>query len=205
MLGSKKETKPELRVLYLNAQSIINKKDELSLVIDNNYPDIIGITESWANSQILDSELMVKGYRFFRSDRKDTTFGRGGGVLLYIKENIIVKERKDLEYDQIGSSVWVDVSIKEKTTNKVTVGLVYRSPNNTEANDDLLYKGLNISAKNNVLIMGDFNYPDIDWDTNTSSRHGKRFLDTINDNFLIQNVNIPTRGDNILDLILTCD
>ena len=205
MLGSDKETKPELRVLYLNAQSIINKKDELSLVIDNNYPDIIGITESWANSQILDSELMVKGYRFFRSDRKDTTFGRGGGVLLYIKENIIVKERKDLEYDQIGSSVWVDVSIKEKITDKVTVELVYRSPNNTEANDDLLYKGLNNSAKNNVLIMGDFNYPDIDWDTNTSSRHGKRFLDTINDNFLIQNVNIPTRGDNILDLILTSD
>jgi len=28
-------------------------------------PDVIGVTESWANSSILDSELSLPGYDFF--------------------------------------------------------------------------------------------------------------------------------------------
>ena len=195
----------EFKILYLNAQSIINKRDELALVVRTNAPDIIGITESWANSKILDSELIIEGYRMFRSDRVDTTNGRGGGVLLYSKENIVVKERQDLKYDKIGSSVWVDVSRRGYNSNNITVGLIYRSPNNTNENDELMYKGIANNAKKKVLIMGDFNYPDIKWDINTSSLHGKRFLDVVNDNFLYQNVHIPTRGEKTLDLILTGD
>ena len=32
--------------------------------------DVIGITESWATSQILDSELSLSGFHMFRNDRK---------------------------------------------------------------------------------------------------------------------------------------
>jgi len=68
---------------YVNACSIINKVDSLQTVIWAIQPDIIGITESWANSDIADAELMVPGYELFRKDHPWNS--RGGGVLLYIK------------------------------------------------------------------------------------------------------------------------
>ena len=69
----------------MNARSIINKKDELNIMIDDIKPHIIGITESWANNDITDAELGLEGYVMFRKDRMGR---RGGGVLLYIKDTI---------------------------------------------------------------------------------------------------------------------
>ena len=69
--------------MCLNARSIINKKTELNIMVDDIKPHIIGITESWANNDITDAELGLEGYVMFRKDRMGQ---RGGGVLLYIKE-----------------------------------------------------------------------------------------------------------------------
>ena len=60
-----------------------------------------------------------------------------------------------------------------------------------------------------VLIMGDFNYPDVDWSSGSvaASVHSSvaEFVHTLEDCFLAQHVLVPTRGDSILDLILTRD
>ena len=48
-------------------------------------PQVIGITESWANKDMVDAELALTGYVLFRKDRRER---RGGGLLLYIKESI---------------------------------------------------------------------------------------------------------------------
>ena len=48
-------------------------------------PHIIGITESWANTDITDAELWLTGYVMFRRDRIGR---RGGVVILYVKESI---------------------------------------------------------------------------------------------------------------------
>ena len=71
--------------MCLNARSIINKKNELDIMVDEIKPHIIGITESWANNDIADAELGLEGYVMFRKDRMGR---RGGGVLLYIKETM---------------------------------------------------------------------------------------------------------------------
>ena len=54
----------------LNARSIVNKKNELKIVVEDTDPDpkIIGITESWANKDIADAELVLTGYIMFRRD-----------------------------------------------------------------------------------------------------------------------------------------
>ena len=47
--------------------------------------------------------------------------------------------------------------------------------------------------------------PDINWETNCASRssdHTTLLCEIINDNFLTQLVKVPTREDNILDLVL---
>ena len=78
-------SKAEIKCVCLNARSIINKKNELNIMVDDIKPHIIGITESWAHKDITDAELGLEGYVMFRKDRIGK---KGGGVLLYIKENI---------------------------------------------------------------------------------------------------------------------
>ena len=50
-------SKTETKCVYLNARSIINKKNELNIMVDDIKPHIIGITESWANNDITYAEL----------------------------------------------------------------------------------------------------------------------------------------------------
>ena len=51
---------------------------------------------------------------------------------------------------------------------------------------------------------GDFNYPGINWNLlRASTPSSQLFLDTVLDCYLVQVVDKPTRGENILDLILT--
>ena len=79
------------RCVCLNAGSIVNKKNELNIMVEDIDPHIIGITESWANIDITDAELGLTGYVMFRKDRIGR---RGGGVILYVKESIQAYEIK---------------------------------------------------------------------------------------------------------------
>ena len=72
-------SKEEIKCVCLNARSIINKKDELNIMVDDIKPHIIGIIESWANNDITHAELGLEGYAMFRKDR----MGRRGGGVLY--------------------------------------------------------------------------------------------------------------------------
>ncbi len=61
-------SKSEIKCVCLNARSIINKKTELNIMVDDIKPHIIGITESWANNDITNAELGLEGYVMFRKD-----------------------------------------------------------------------------------------------------------------------------------------
>ena len=55
-----------------------------------------------------------------------------------------------------------------------------------------------------VMLMGDFNYPDINWSSlHSQSRNGQSFLDSVEDCFLTQHVQDSTRSDSMLDLVFT--
>ncbi|KAF2344684.1 Endonuclease/exonuclease/phosphatase [Trinorchestia longiramus] len=53
--------------------------------------------------------------------------------------------------------------------------------------------------------MGDFNLPHINWTTSQSQAPGSKLIDLTSTNSLQQHVNEPTRGNNILDLVMTTD
>ena len=72
-------SKEEIKCVCLNARSIINKKNELNIMVDDIKPHIIGITESWAKNDITYAELGLEGYVMCRKDRMGR---RGAGVLL---------------------------------------------------------------------------------------------------------------------------
>ena len=65
----------------------LTKMEELCTEVQEIDPDIIAVSESWANDSIDDSELSVEGYTLFRKDRVLDI--KGGGVLLYVKEAVL--------------------------------------------------------------------------------------------------------------------
>ena len=92
----------------LNARSLVNKKNELNIMVQNIDLYIIGLTESWANKDISDAELGLTGYIMFRRDRRGR---RGGGVILYIKESILaykIKLEKPIAMKLFGAIYYID-------------------------------------------------------------------------------------------------
>ena len=86
-----------------------------------------------------------------------------------------------------------------KETDSLLVGVIYRSPRNTEPNDtsslDLLKQVQGLGATH-TLITGDFNFPQIDWSHWSSSEWntaGNAFLETVDDLFLFQHILTLTR------------
>ena len=114
-----------LKCVSLNARSVMNKKSELNIMVNDSDPHIIGITESWANKDITDAELGLEGYVMFRKDR----MGKGGGgVLLYVKDTIPAYEIQLREEADCEEAIWCKLVTGHKT---VTMGVVYRCPNIT--------------------------------------------------------------------------
>ena len=83
-----------LKIIYLNARSLVNKVDHLSILINDHKPDLILITETWCNSTITNAMLNIQGYYIdpsLRSDRTDTANGIGGGLIVYVLEGVLIQ------------------------------------------------------------------------------------------------------------------
>ena len=81
--------------------------------------------------------------------------------------------------------------------------VVYRSPNSSKQNDESLYKWLN-EMRGNYIIVGDFNFPDIRWEAGCAGAKGRKFYETVTNQFMEQHVDGETHcKGNILDLILS--
>jgi exonuclease III len=150
----------KLRCWYTNADSLMGKFEEFKLRVWQNF-DIIGVVETWTYDNISDSEMNMDGYTMYRKDRKDT---KGGGVVLYIRDTIISTSIDKEIHQDFQESTWCLVELEETS---LIVGLCYRSPSSTSENNQRLLKEVEKAAKckrsDHVVIMGDFNYPTIDY------------------------------------------
>ena len=196
-----------------NARSILNKFNELQLLVAQHSPCIIGITESWLDDNICDSEIQLSGYNMFRNDRCGS---QGGGILLCIHKSLMCTPSEKLKAVRMDESLWYLVSLSKNTT--LLIGLIYRSPTSVESNNSKLLEIFQIISQQyshtQLLLMGDFNFPDINWvDSHCSSSStllSAKFLDVIQDSFLIQHVEEPThhqpdQQSSVLDLKITHD
>ena len=95
------------------------------------------------------------------------------------------------------------------------MGRIYRSPSSTIENYYYnlwnMLKLITEAKPSHLVIAGDFNYPDINWDTVKHCEHtSQRFIDAVMDSFLHQHVTQPTRyrheqNPSTLDLVLTSE
>ena len=196
-------TGTDLSCVFFNARSIMNKLQWLEITMEALDPDVIGITESWCNDRVLEAELAMDGYDLFRSDRGGGL--RGGGVLLYARSSL----RAVLYKTKCQDGEHICCKLTSSRGNELIIGVIYRS-----ANIQLLNLDTNLTTRQlirelspkNFILMGDFNYPDIDWENHTGvALSSQQFVECLEDGFLTQHVVVPTRGASCLDLIITRD
>ncbi len=180
-------------------------------------PHIIGITEvkpKFSRYKPRESELKVDDigeYDIF-SRNLDKDIGRG--MLLYVHKHLEAKEVK--MKTNFEESVFV--KIKLNNNDNLLVGLIYRSDSGSADNNRNLRRLISEASNlghSHTLLMGDFNYPDINWNnwsTKGDSTESEEYLllENFRDNFLFQHVDSPTRWrgtdtPNLLDLILTSE
>ncbi|KAF4801337.1 hypothetical protein TURU_035479 [Turdus rufiventris] len=112
--------------------------------------------------------------------------GKGEEVeALYIREafDAIGIEMNDNEVE----CLWVRVEGKANKADTL-LGVCYCPPNQEEKVNNLFYKELdNISGSSVIVLVGDFNLPDICWELNAAEkRQSRKFLKGVEDNFLMQ-------------------
>ena len=189
-----------LNCFFVNARGLRSKIDILQEYASVYNLDIIGIVETFTNKDIPSAEIAIDGYKIYRKDRDEIKDCKGGGVVLYVKDKIVSYECEELNKYKC-ESVWCKLKINEKSD--ITIGVCYRSQAISDNEIEILFEAISKASQGHVLIMGDFNYPKIDWDNLEADSYGSKFRDLVLDNFLVQHVSEPTRGNNILDLILT--
>lgn len=168
------------------------------------------MTETWTNSEYVNTELNIDNYTIIsRCDRADTTAGIGGGLLIYARNNLTVTEVKksSCEYN---FNQFTEIKVKaDKSVNDVSIYLVYR-PHKLYNSEDVKVNNQNLinlisNAKKHSIFVGDFNFRDIDWTNNHATNpQSKLFLDAVNNKFMKQMVDFSThKSGSVLDLVLT--
>ena len=155
------QTVNDLRCVYTNADSVVNKMDELRSRVTNLDPHIIDITETkprHAHFNLSLPALQIKGYKIFHNslDIRDDTCG----CALFVKSNINTQE-VDITSDH-KDCIWVSINMLGKDS--LLVGCVCRSPKSTTKQNQALQE-LIVRASylkhSHLLIMGAFNHPNI--------------------------------------------
>ena len=172
-----------LRIMYANVQSVNNKINELRATVVKEMPDVLALTETWMNESIDNCYLGIDGYDILvRTDRADTAGGRGGGIMVYVKAIVALKE----EEGETGFNQCATVKVKRRG-HDLGISIVYRSPNSDLENDAKLCQWIR-SMKGENVIIGDFNFPGVRWDSGCCDSRGRPFYEACSDVFLTQHV-----------------
>lgn len=160
--------------------------------------EILCLVETWLSDSIFNNEILPKGYTLYRKDRSH----RGGGVLIAVSTLIpsyLLPTPEELEV----------ISVVLQLQQDITLCTIYIPPGSQLRYIEVLCSYITSlsSSASTLVIVGDFNQPDVCWLSLRGSCPSSNLLcNTIFECNLSQLVTVPThtRG-NMLDLIFTND
>ena len=114
--------KKGLQIFHLNIHYLHPKIDDIKILVSQN-PDIniMCLSETFLDNRVMDSELTMDGFDFFRKDRST----HGGGLIIYFDINLSVLRREDLEENDI-ESIWFE--IKHPNSKPVLFFVIHTGP-----------------------------------------------------------------------------
>ena len=199
-----KKQQDKLRFVVVNCNGAAGKQAEIANMCSYLEPDIIIMTETKIDSSVKYSEFLPSHY--LGTIRKDRVKG-GGGVMIAYRESLCVTEAEILPTE--AEMVWARVALCDGSF--INIGAYYRPPSDkstsTIDNINAVLEGLNTGG--HIILGGDFNAGDINWDTNTvkpgSDRRllCERLITVLDDHHLEQIQREPTRKGALLDLFCT--
>ena len=145
--------KAGVNIVSWNICNISNKLDELAHLLLHGNIDILGLQETFLNSNTLDSVLQVNGFNFFRKDRG----ANGGGILVYIRNSLKVLRRSDLESDDC-EMLWLQL-FERKHSAISLIGFIYRPPSSDSSLDECIASNIEAACikSSKIYILGDVN------------------------------------------------
>ena len=208
-----------LKCLYTNADTLTNKLAELETIITIESPDLIVVTEvvpKNCRTPICGPELNIKGYASWHNlnEVNNSEPPNGRGIIIYTLNELMVNP-ENITAESVREAIFVTIKLLGRG-DTLLVGAFYRSPNSSPENNLALcnlLKSLGPASKySHMLLLGDFNYKSIDWQTGTihsNYNDEELFYDSVQDAYLYQHVQEPTRArgtriqPSLIDLIFT--
>ncbi|XP_032364024.1 uncharacterized protein LOC116677977, partial [Etheostoma spectabile] len=167
---------------HLNVRSLVSKREQIEHLLYYYDVDFMGLSETWLKSSSPEAAVSLPDYQTFRKDRDQE---KGGGVLIYVKNNLkssLIKWPSNITLECVG----VNISLSREKS--LTAICIYRPPKAKvdfyEQLDSLL---TSCDREKEILLFGDFN---VDWDEETKRKNLKRITDSFK---LTQMIEQPTR------------
>lgn len=198
-----------------------NKIDELILLVNDISPDLILLNEVIPKAQrhvIPPYKLRIPGYLDYSNfDKNAKNLGASGirGTSAYYKQDLPVV---DIDINTAFKEAVV-VKVILQNDKALIAACLYRSPSSTIENSFALSSTIREISKlkpHRLAMVGDINFPDIDWETYTCPGDPEnrtyaaeyKFIDTLQEEFLIQEQkditrNMPNQKPAVLDLVIT--
>lgn len=173
-----------IKILFSNPRSIANKKEELVKI--SNSCDICLIVESWLTEK--HQNFNLPGFKAVREDR---LHGKGGGILILLRNNLAFMKRSNL----VSPDISVELAGVTITNVKPKLELIacYRAPESSLTDtqwEDILN---NVTDNSHTLLVGDFNAHHISWNCNKNDSNGVNLYNSyIFLNLFLHNKNTST-------------
>ena len=165
------ENKKFLKVMYGNLDSgLLNKKDEINCFIQERDPDIMIFNEILPKKHRKKKKLQLDSFNFDGFEKYLPSTLEGRGVVIYYKLDLSVSNVEVLSGFNFNESVWIRVKLKD--ADSLLIGNIYRSPSSSKENNAKLLSLLSSAVgmkDSHFLVIGDFNYGTIDWESMQSS------------------------------------
>lgn len=165
---------------------------KLFLLGNDNRPqvDILSINETFLKPNLPDCLFSVPGFTIYRRDRKGTR--KGGGILVYVNDEIKHRRRTDIENSNI-EAVWLEV-FPFKSNRPVLFSGIYRPPSYSKEDDQVLENMFETVYLLNLetIFVGDMN---MNYLSTSFKKHPLgRALSSLNFNQLVSEVTRPVSG-----------
>jgi hypothetical protein len=138
---------------HLNSQSFNAHYDLISNTLDGLPLHLIAVSETWFSDTNVPRQL--PGYKLFHKDRNNCLRTRGGGVALFVANNI--KTGRVIKSPDSSLTDFLFLELINRSGSKLLVGVVYNPPKiNWQNQLKSIFEELSGSFLD-VLILGDFN------------------------------------------------
>lgn len=195
--------KKGLKICHQNIRGLLGNFCALQeFVSSHGNVDVLTLSETHiSNNERNENLYKLSGYNFESRIRNS---GKGGGVAVYVKENISYIRRKDLESENIENIV-IEIIIKE--SKNVLIATHYRPPNSSKHLckdfNDIFNESLSrcCSESKETILLGDLNADYLKKNDN------KELKSIIQQNGFTQIIKNPTRitkdSNTLIDIIAT--